>query len=63
MEMSIIYRFIDSEQHANVDGNVDFPANVNGNVPVMKHANMNGNVKNISIYRFRLETTRRLIQN
>jgi hypothetical protein len=32
MEMSIIYRFIDSEQHANVDGNVDFPANVDGNV-------------------------------
>ena len=32
MEMSMIYRFIDSEQHANVDVNVDFPANVDGNV-------------------------------
>jgi hypothetical protein len=32
MEMSIIYGLIDSEQHANVDENVDFPANVDGNV-------------------------------
>ena len=32
MEMSIICRFINSEQNANVDENVDFPANVNGNV-------------------------------
>ena len=39
--MSIMYRFINSKQHANVDGNVDFPANVDGNV------------ENISIYWFR----------
>jgi hypothetical protein len=32
MKMSITYRFIDSEQHANVDGNVDLPVNVDGNV-------------------------------
>ena len=42
MEMSIIYRFNDSEQHTNVDGNVDFPANVDGNV------------ENILIYRLRV---------
>ena len=41
MEMSIIYRFIDSEQHANIDENVDFPANVDGNV------------ENISIFLFK----------
>ena len=49
-EISIIYRFIDSEQNANVHGNVN----------VMEHANVNGNVKNITIFRFRSGTTRRL---
>ena len=43
MEMLKIYRFIISEQHAYVDGNVN----------VMEHANINENVKNTSIYRFR----------
>ena len=73
IEMSIIYRFIDPQQHGIVIGNVDFPANVDenvenisifdseqhvnvhGNVNVMERTNMNGNIKNISIY-----TTRRL---
>ena len=50
MEMLKIYQFFDSEQHANVHGNVN----------VMEHANMNGNVKNTSIYCFRSGTTRKL---
>jgi acyl-[acyl carrier protein]--UDP-N-acetylglucosamine O-acyltransferase len=50
MEMSIIYRFIYSEQHANINGNVNFPANVDEMLKIYQfvvseqHVNVDVNV-------------------
>jgi hypothetical protein len=51
MEMSKINRFIDSEQHANVDENVDFLENVEGNV---ENISTYKNPTSISTYCFRM---------